>query len=168
MKINKQNQMNTSIVKFLSLAVILLSCLFAKVNAAPAAPPKDKTYTITFKINPSHFVQTLYYKCLGRDASSQEIDSWAGPLTAGNFSAAHVAHGFFESPEFIGKNVSNSEYVKRLYRALLQREYDTEGYRNWYNALTNGRLTRSQVLDGFVNSPEFQNVCKKFSIKVCV
>jgi len=159
LKINKQNQMNISIVKFLSLAVILLSCLFANVNGSLIVPLNSTPYD---------FVKGLYNNCLGRSGSSQEIRGWANPLTAGNFSAARVAHGFFESPEFKSKNVSNSEYVKRLYKALLQRDYDAGGYLNWYIALANGRLTRSQVLDGFVNSPEFQNVCKKFSIDVCV
>ncbi|MBO4495309.1 MAG: DUF4214 domain-containing protein [Clostridiales bacterium] len=58
--------------------------------------------------------------------------------------------------------MSHEEFVRRLYRALLQREPDPEGLTNWVNhCYTYGRHF---VLAGIANSDEFLKVCNNLGI----
>lgn len=107
------------------------------------------------------FVINLYNKCLGRSASPSEIDYWAKRLASGQMTASDVVRGFFESTEFQNKRTNNTQYVERLYRAVLRREPDGYGKAYWIGALDGG-CSRYNVLKGFTNSTEFTNLCRKY------
>ena len=66
--------------------------------------------------------------------------------------------------EFLNKNLSDSEYIKVLYRTFLDREYDQAGYDNWMKQLKNG-MSRDEVLLGFANSKEFGEIKQKYGLK---
>ena len=61
--------------------------------------------------------------------------------------------------------MSNSDYVKVLYRTFFDREYDQSGYENWMNNLENHTMDRNQVLLGFANSDEFAKLKKQYGIE---
>ena len=46
-------------------------------------------------------------------------------------------------------------FVARCYRIIMSREPDAGGLKTWYNELTSGRKTASEIIDRFVNSPEY-------------
>ena len=69
--------------------------------------------------------------------------------------------GFFNSPEFINKNLKDEEYVKVLYETFFDREYDQTGFDYWMDQLKNG-MDRNKVLEGFANSQEFAELNKSF------
>jgi hypothetical protein len=48
-------------------------------------------------------------------------------------------------------------FVKQLYKEFLGRDADVTGLSNWVNALTSGGAELSDIVKGFVHSPEFQN-----------
>ena len=48
-------------------------------------------------------------------------------------------------------------FVTRCYRIILSRNPDQEGLANWVKSLTSGNKSAAEVVDGFVNSQEFQN-----------
>ncbi len=48
-------------------------------------------------------------------------------------------------------------FVTRCYNIILGREPDAGGLKTWYNELTSGRKSASEIIDRFVNSPEFQD-----------
>jgi hypothetical protein len=50
----------------------------------------------------------------------------------------------------------NLLFAMQQYRDFLGREGDPPGITNWTNAMQSGALTRSQVIDSFFNSQEFQ------------
>ncbi|MCB9655056.1 MAG: DUF4214 domain-containing protein [Deltaproteobacteria bacterium] len=65
-----------------------------------------------------------------------------------------IARAFFGSPEYVGRNTTNTEFVTNLYLTFFQRQPDAGGLTFWVGLLDGGG-TRDSVLDGFVNSPEF-------------
>ena len=71
--------------------------------------------------------------------------------------------GFFHSPEFLNKKLSNSDYVKILYQTFFDREYDQTGYDYWMGRLNQG-TSRDEVLRGFSNSQEFTNLKKSYGL----
>lgn len=54
-----------------------------------------------------------------------------------------------------GQNASDEEFVRGLYKTLLNREPDEWGYNQWLKSLKSGRLNRDQVRYGFLNSTEY-------------
>lgn len=78
-------------------------------------------------------------------------------------SGSYVARGFFHSQEFLGRNLSDEEFVTVLYRVFFDREPDPVGFANWTNALANN-ATRDQVIDGFAGSIEWQSTCARFMV----
>jgi Domain of unknown function (DUF4214)/Putative Ig domain/Fibronectin type III domain len=67
-----------------------------------------------------------------------------------------VTGQMLRSPEYAGRNRSDSEYVQDLYYAMLQRGGDLAGFNFWVSQLGSNAQTRDQVRVQFLNSPEMQ------------
>jgi hypothetical protein len=61
------------------------------------------------------------------------------------------------------KNLSNRDYVANAYVALLDRQPDEGGLAAWTDVLDKG-AERSKVVNGFIDSPEFSNLCQEYGI----
>ena len=70
-----------------------------------------------------------------------------------------ISYAFRNSPEFKLKygELTNNDYVYKLYNNVLGREPDTAGLAWWQNELNSGYQTRDQVLIGFAGSNENVN-----------
>ncbi len=64
----------------------------------------------------------------------------------------NIAYGIIFSSEANAFNYSNSDFVARLYRAVLGREGDSSGLSNHINDLNTGVKTREEVLKTFLNT----------------
>ena len=109
------------------------------------------------------FVTRFYQQCLGREPDIPGLNGWVNALLDGTLCGADVANAFIFSEEFINRNTSNEEFVIILYRAFFDREPDTSGYNGWVNYLYSG-ATRQAVLNGFIYSQEFENLCDRYGI----
>ena len=65
-----------------------------------------------------------------------------------------MANFFFNSPEYLGRNTTDTEFVTNLYLTFFQRNPDSGGMSFWLNQLALG-VSRNQVMSGFLYSPEF-------------
>lgn len=111
------------------------------------------------------FVARLYTKALGREYEVDGLNDWCNRITSGQWTINDVStKGFFNSPEFLAKNLSDDEYVKVLYRTFFDREYDQAGYDDWMNKLANG-TSRNEVMLGFANSREFAQLKASYGLK---
>jgi lysophospholipase L1-like esterase len=109
------------------------------------------------------FVTRFYQQCLGRDSEPEGLNFYTVRLLNGTASGAIVAGNFINSPEFINQNTTNEEYLNIMYRAFFDREPDESGwnyYRNWFDQ----GIGRDKVFNGFIYSPEFQNLCNRYGI----
>lgn len=109
------------------------------------------------------FVDRFYTTILGRDADPAGSNLWTDGLYTGIRTGADVARGFIFSPEFIGRNLSNADFVATLYRAFFARQPDA-GQTAWIAQLDSG-ATRESVVDGFIGSREFSNLATAFGIR---
>jgi hypothetical protein len=112
-----------------------------------------------------NFVERLYIVCLNRTYDVTGRDAWTDQLMAGG-SATAVVQGFIGSPEFIGKNLSNEEFVTILYKVFFDRTPDAAGLNNWVSVLNSGTYSRAQVVNGFAQSPEWASYCARYSLNV--
>lgn len=111
------------------------------------------------------FVSRLYTKALGRPYDINGLNDWCDRIVSGSWSVTDASTtGFFNSKEFLNKNLSNEEYVKVLYRTFLDREYDKPGLDDWVNQLNSGQKSRDEVLRGFSNSREFADIMRQYGL----
>ena len=109
------------------------------------------------------FVTRFYQLCLDRDPDAAGLAGWTDNLLNQIQTGADVADGFIYSQEFINKNTTNDEYLTILYVAFFNRAPDQTGWDAWIAELNSGK-DRSYVLDGFLGSQEFINLCEDYGI----
>lgn len=109
------------------------------------------------------FVRRMYVTTLGREASADEVKYYVERLQSGAIDGAATAQNFVGSPEFQGKNLSPEDYLAALYEAFFDRSAGSEEIQYWKNEMSSG-MSRKYVLRGFVNSNEFDTLCRKAGI----
>ena len=117
---------------------------------------RDQNYNVT------RFVARNYTEFLGRTYDVNGLNDWSGRINSG-YGMENVAYGFVFSQECINMNLSNSDYVKMLYRGIFGRSYDDAGLNDWVNQLNNG-TSRETVFWGFANSQEFANMVASYGL----
>ncbi len=137
-------------------------------TVASKMPAEDVTYKakwrkLSQKEQVTAFVERFYTIILGRPAEAAGLQDWTNRLLKKEATGAQVAAGFINSDEFQKKKMTDEEYVTRLYRAFFDREPDKGGYEGWLRELKNGK-SRDYVLRGFIGSPEFNDLCRKYGI----
>ena len=110
------------------------------------------------------FTERFYTLVLGRHPDQGGFDGWVSGLASGSITGGELARAFFLSPEYEGKNVSDSAFIDDCYQAFFGREADPGGKQGWLDALAQG-MSRSEVLDGFISSAEFIALAESFGIK---
>jgi subtilisin family serine protease len=111
----------------------------------------------------SDFVTRFYEVVLGRPADSEGLAYWVESLENGTNAGADVARGFIFSNEFMSRNLGNEAYVVVLYAAFFNRDPDQSGGSYWLDRLNDG-AGREEVLNGFIYSHEFADLCQQYSI----
>ena len=110
------------------------------------------------------FVARLYKVCLGRLPEKEGHEYWVEKLISGEKTGTDVSREFILSDEFMGLNLSDEEFVARLYNAFFGREGDPEGTAHWLEELKNNK-SREEVFNGFAVSDEFKELCRNFGIQ---
>ena len=109
------------------------------------------------------FVDRMYRDCLNRRSDKGGLVYWSKGLAERTITAKKLLVFFFLSAEVKSKNLPNREYVRRIYKAMLNREPDVNGSNYWTNRLDKGD-SPATIINGFINSKEFQQVCENYGI----
>ncbi len=120
--------------------------------------PTSEEYALT-----SEFVKRFYTKGLLRNYDPDGLEDWTSGLQDGSYTAANIAVGFFHSPEFLGFETTDEDFVERLYQVYLNRDSDPNGKADYLNELSMG-YSRDYVMYRFIYSPEFGGLCKEYGI----
>jgi hypothetical protein len=123
----------------------------------------DGHFTKSIREAVEAFVTRFYQLCLDRNPDQPGLDGWTDKLLSQIKTGAEVANGFIYSPEFLEKNTSNEEYLTILYKAFFNRDPDPAGFSTWMSELNAGK-DRGYVLDGFLYSKEFAELCQAYGI----
>jgi hypothetical protein len=97
----------------------------------------------------------LYRAAFDRTPDLEGLGFWIKAMDNGQV-LEDVSREFIRSPEFArlyGTNVSNNDFLTKLYENILDRKPDADGYKFWLDAL-NGGTSREHVLAQFSESPE--------------
>jgi hypothetical protein len=105
---------------------------------------------------------------LNREPDAPGLSHWVNGLIDNSLCGAEVAYGFVFSREMLDKNLSDEAFLLILYRAFFDRDPDAGGWDGWLGLLssapTGDRSTREYVLDGFLYSQEFEQLCNGYGI----
>ena len=83
-----------------------------------------------------------------------------------NMTASKLVEQFASSPEFASANISNEEYVERLYETVLGRKSDESGKGYWVSRMNTAGYSRHDVLREFTRSAEFSKICSSYGVTV--
>ncbi len=112
-----------------------------------------------------NFVERLYENALGRQYDVAGRDAWVDLIMHQNGTASQVVRGFLGSEEFIGRQQSDEEFVTTLYSVFFNRVPSASEAANWTAALASG-LSRADIIEAFIASPEWAEVCAYYRINV--
>ena len=155
-----------SISAFLSLIIVFSFC--PSVFASNRNPdPGDGLILCEMRAYPSGvegFIARLYDLVMGRPYDQEGLNYWVSQLDEGNMNASNIARYFFSCEEYYGIGYTLDEYLNVLYRVFFDRQPDTEGYNYWKSLVLDQGKTRRDVLEGFINSKEWANICLKYGV----
>ncbi len=106
------------------------------------------------------FIAQVYLGILARDAEQSGFRAGLGAVLAGVL-REQIVQGFLDSGEFqtkFGSNLTNGQFVERMYNNILLRSSDPGGFNFWVWLLDSGQLTRAQLALIFLDSGEFQSL----------
>ena len=111
------------------------------------------------------FVERLYVVALGRASEPEGKAFWCEHVGNGDLTGAECANEFLLSKEFNNRYLDDENFLKVLYGTFFNRkaEDDKDGFNFWMECLkTQGR---DSVVDCFINSEEWCNVCASYGVK---
>lgn len=116
----------------------------------------DRLYLFDLPGEEGDIAFRLYEAAFGRDPDEAGLRFHADALAEGRSPTA-LAGDFAASPEFeerYGDDPSDAFFTELLYANALGRAADADGLAFWTEALSEGRLTRPEMLLAFSESPE--------------
>tara|TARA_B100000214_G_scaffold375524_1_gene362352 strand:- start:5009 stop:6187 length:1179 start_codon:yes stop_codon:yes gene_type:complete len=141
---------------------------YEKINNIEALNFKDKSLKVQEDIydvfdsitgidDISGKVYRLYNSAFSRFPDKQGLNYWIQKNEEGKDSYRKTAESFILSKEFkelYGDNIDDNQFITQLYKNVLGRVEDKEGFNYWRNQLVNKIESRSELLIGFSESDE--------------
>lgn len=118
--------------------------------------------TSRYNIGVRNFCERMYTKALDRSGETMGIEYWANLINTGAATPKDVAKSFFNSEEFLNRNLCDADYVDVLYQTFMGRPSEIEGKIYWIQKLHHGGMTREQVAESFAASQEFSNIMAEY------
>ena len=122
----------------------------------PCAVCGDKTKVV-------QFAERMYTECMKRPADASGLAYWSKGLYEHTFTGRSILYSFFLSSEIKNMGLTNQEYVRRIYRTMLDRDPDEGGLNYWAGRLDSG-ASPTAVINGFIDSSEFTKICNDYGI----
>ena len=110
------------------------------------------------------FVERLYTIALNRASDPEGKKYWVDQVENNGATGADCARFFLlDAPEFAQRNLSNEDFLETLYKVFFNRESDKDGREFYLGELRKG-VTRAQIIDDFIESDEWCDLCIDFGI----
>ncbi len=112
------------------------------------------------------FVERLYTIALNRSSDPEGKAFWVKQVVEEGKTGADCARFFLlDAPEFMNRNLNVDDFVETLYKTFFDRQSDAEGKKGWVEAINSGKKTRTDVVNDFIESTEWCDVCASYGVK---
>ena len=118
----------------------------------------------TPKATVGDFVERLYTVDLGRASEKEGKTWWVNEITTGNKTGADCGRFFLISEEFNNRGLTIENFVETLYATFFDRASEENGKNYWINELKTNKKTRVDVINGFIDSTEWCNICATYGV----
>ncbi len=125
----------------------------------PTATPTEEVTPTPVVEKVQSFVSRLYWLALAREPDMEGFNYWVSAVCFNGGSGQDISLGFIFSPELEAQNLTNEQFVERLYLIYLDRPPEEGGVEYWASCLNNGE-SKQDVVYGFIHSPEFVSLCE--------
>jgi len=125
--------------------------------------PTPKPVPSTGKIG--EFIERLYTIALDRPSEEDGKEYWVNEITSGNKTGADCGRFFLLGEEFNNRGLNVEDFVETLYKTFFGRDSEPEGKAYWVGELKKGTKTRENVINGFIDSSEWCNICADYGVK---
>ncbi|MBP5492583.1 MAG: DUF4214 domain-containing protein [Clostridiales bacterium] len=133
-----------------------IKAIFEQIPTTPE-PTKDPSF--------EDFVERLYVVALGRPSEAEGKAFWVEQVVKNGFTGADCARFFMlGAPEFLGRNLTDDEFVEVLYKTYFDRDSEPDGKAYWLGRLASG-TERAVLVEEFIESVEWCNVCAGYGVK---
>ncbi|MBR3056591.1 MAG: DUF4214 domain-containing protein [Clostridiales bacterium] len=141
-----------------------------RVPGKPTSTPKPGVPTPTpdpkNEASVADFVERLYTIALDRESEPEGKAFWINEIENGTRTGGDCAHFFLiEAEEFLNRGLTDEDFVETLYLTFFDRASEANGKVFWLGELKNGRMTKENVINGFIDSTEWCNVCATYGVK---
>ena len=111
------------------------------------------------------FVERLYTVALGRPSEEEGKAFWVHQVEKKGFTGADCARFFLlDAPEFLGRNLTDEQFVETLYQTFFGRESEPDGKAYWLGRLASGS-PKADLVNDFIESVEWCNICATYGVK---
>ena len=107
-------------------------------------------------------IENTYINILQRLPSSQESNYWAMNLEYNIISYQEFISFLYNSREFKSNNFGNKKFIELIYKGILGRDPDMDGYNYWFNQLDKLGIDRNVLLNAVLNSDEFKKIATDY------
>lgn len=111
------------------------------------------------------FVERLYTVALGRASDPNGKQYWVDEIKNGKRTGADCARYFLMGTEFENMNMSDDKFVDVLYKTFFDRIGEDSGVKYWVTQLKSNVIGRRDVINCFIDSTEWCNVCADYGVK---
>lgn len=129
-----------------------------KPQQQPAAPKKKENRENKENLE---FVRGVYKKLLNRDVDAEGVNTWVNGLNNSEMTKQTVVKGILDSGEYKQKQETyekspNASSVKSLFKEVMGRDADRASLAAYTRDLDSGRLTKEEVRQALMESPEYK------------
>ena len=103
---------------------------------------------------------------LNRASDPSGKEYWVNQVQSKAKTGGDCARFFLlDAPEFMNRNLSVEDFVETLYKTFFDRASDPAGKQGWVNAIRSGSKTRAEVVNDFIESDEWVDVCAMYGVE---
>ena len=113
--------------------------------------------------NAISYVRRFYVYGLSHDPDPDGLNYWALGLTNETVTAAELVRDFMLGDEAGAQNLTNEEFVVRLYAVVFDRQCDTDGLIYWADKLSRG-TSKLEMISLLTKTDEFSSVCSRYQV----
>ncbi|NCC08885.1 MAG: SpoIID/LytB domain-containing protein, partial [Clostridia bacterium] len=110
------------------------------------------------------FVQSFYKGLFKTGGDEGGLNNWTGWLLNGSKDGTDILIGFINSPSMQNSNLSDRDYIIRMYNVAFNRNPVESEISDWKQYLDYG-CTRDYLTQGFANSDGFMSKCTSAGVK---
>ncbi|MBP5492584.1 MAG: DUF4214 domain-containing protein [Clostridiales bacterium] len=142
-----------------------IKAIFELIPTTPEPGPDTPTPEPDKDPSFEDFVERLYVVALGRPSEAEGKAYWVEQVVKNGFTGADCARFFMlGAPEFLGRGLTDDEFVEVLYKTYFDRDSEPDGKAYWLGRLASG-TERAVLVEEFIESVEWCNVCAGYGVK---